>query len=158
MLTHVFIPKSRIILGSKTPKQCNPGYYTNTTRHYACLPCLPGFYCLPINLTMTPYPGITTCPGGYYCPSMTGLNWLPCPRGTYSNSTGLSSVSQCLDCPGGNYCDQLNGLVPAGICDGGYYCESAVDRKDPIYSNGSVVFNNCTRGIHTGMYFIFYKS
>ena len=136
--------------GSKTPKQCSPGFYTNTTRNHVCLPCPAGFYCHPINTSASPYPGITTCPRGFYCPATTGLDWQPCPRGTYSNNTGLSSIGQCVDCPGGQYCGKLNALQPDGPCAGGYYCESGVDRSDPIYANGSVVVNNCTRGIHTG--------
>ena len=81
---------------------------------------------------------------------MTGLDWQPCPRGTYSNNTGLSTIGQCIDCDGGHYCGTLNALQPTGPCAGGYYCETGVDRSDPIYSNGSIVVNNCTRGIHTG--------
>ena len=32
------------------------------------------------------------CPAGYYCPEGTGLDWSPCPKGTYSTKTKLSVV------------------------------------------------------------------
>ncbi len=60
-------------------------------------------------------------------------------------------MSQCLDCPAGKYCDRLNAVEYTAECDGGYYCGSGVDRKDPLYSNGSVSVSNCTRGVHTGV-------
>ena len=120
------------------------------------MPCPERYYCLPVNLTANPYSGYTLCPRGFYCPTATGLNWRPCPRGTYSNNTGLASSRECLDCPAGRYCDRLNAVTNSGICQGGHYCESGVDRADPINAaNGTVLVGNCTqRGLHTGLYCI----
>ena len=82
----------------------------------------------------------------------TGLDWKPCPKGSYSNSTGLSKESECEPCDGGFYCDQLNSIKPTAKCDGGYYCESGVDRPDPINVGNTTNFsNNCSiYGYHTG--------
>lgn len=84
--------------------------------------------------------------------SGTGLDWKPCPKGSYSNSTGLSKESECEPCDGGFYCDKLNAVKPAAKCDGGYYCESGVDRPDPIRAgNTTSISNNCSiYGYHTG--------
>ncbi len=39
-----------------------------------------------------PTSGYHDCPDGYYCPNGTGLDWMPCPRGTYSQQTNLYRV------------------------------------------------------------------
>ena len=82
----------------------------------------------------------------------TGLDWKSCPKGSYSNSTGLSKESECVPCDGGVYCDRLNSTKPTGECYGGYYCESGVDRPDPIHvGNATNHSNNCSiYGYHTG--------
>lgn len=41
------------------------------------------------------------CPRGYYCPMGTKrANELPCPRGTFGNSTGLEEEGDCTPCTG----------------------------------------------------------
>lgn len=51
------------------------------------------FYCLPENVTAgVPTSGYFDCPAGYYCPNGTGLDWMPCPKGTYSAKTNLYMV------------------------------------------------------------------
>lgn len=86
----------------------------------------------------------------------TGLDWKPCPRGSYSNSTGLSKESQCLSCDSGYYCDMPGSTKPRALCHGGYYCESGVDRPNPIHAENvsSSLTSNCSvLGYHTGRYF-----
>ena len=113
-------------LGARLPQPCLPGFYTNTSGQSSCLVCPAGFYCLPLvwkeNLPPNETIGYKKCPPGYYCPSQTGSNWKPCPAGTYSNSTGLSEVAQCVSCSPGEYC--VGDLLTRsnGICDPGYYC------------------------------------
>ena len=60
--------------------------------------CVGRYYCLPSN-TSNPSPGYYDCPPGYYCPEGTGVTLLPCPPGTYSDTTNLFNVVQCADCP-----------------------------------------------------------
>ena len=45
------------------------------------------------------------CPQNYFCPVQT-ISYLsfPCPAGTYGQSAGLYSASQCSTCPAGKYC------------------------------------------------------
>ena len=47
----------------------------------------------------------TTCPEGSYCPENTKYSTeFLCPPGSYSNQTGLSTISQCTPCNPGRYC------------------------------------------------------
>ena len=43
---------------------------------------------------------------GYYCPAGTGKDKQPCPRGTFSNETGLSNITGCQPCPARFYCEK----------------------------------------------------
>lgn len=58
------------------------------------------------------------CPEGYYCPVGT-TNPVPCPKGMYSNSTGLQAELDCVLCPAGSYCEQTAMTAPSGLCDAG---------------------------------------
>jgi hypothetical protein len=48
----------------------------------------------------------TVCPPGSYCPGGTEheRQYL-CPMGTYSNTTGLSTHTQCTPCEPGTFCN-----------------------------------------------------
>lgn len=118
--------------GSPEPKSCLSGFYTNTTGMSVCVDCPPGYYCLPENVTaVNPVPGYHDCPMGYYCPNNTGLNWQPCPKGTFSREINLFRVEQCKDCSPGVYCDREAATNYTGPCSPGYYCEGGVDRSNP---------------------------
>jgi hypothetical protein len=65
-----------------------------------CNTCPPRFYCDSSVSTSRALP----CPKGYYCPQGTGLNWSPCPVGTYGNRTNLMSVTECTPCDAGQFC------------------------------------------------------
>ena len=116
--------------GSATPKQCQAGTYTAIVGASMCMTCSAGFYCLPVtseNHTLNHL----LCPPGHYCPAGTGLNWRPCPAGTYSNETGLSRSKDCTPCEAGWYCEFPGQTGPTGLCWGGYYCQSGVSRPNP---------------------------
>ncbi|KAK2153848.1 hypothetical protein LSH36_283g03001 [Paralvinella palmiformis] len=120
--------------GSEIYKECSPGYYTNTSGAIICDVCPRGYYCLPVqpsNVTMNVQP----CPAGYYCLIGTGLDWRPCPLGTYSDQEGLSTESQCKPCTGGSYCQGNSLTNVTGLCEAGYYCTSGVDRPNPSVGN-----------------------
>ena len=127
---------------------------------WECDICPDGFYCLPENVTAgDPTSGYHDCPPGYYCPTGTGLDWQPCPRGTYSMSENLFRVrtfllfyldicfmylhfmyllfqaNQCSDCDGGFYCDVEAATNVSGLCAAGHYCESGVDIPNPHHEN-----------------------
>ena len=58
------------------------------------------------------------CPEGHYCPTGT-TNPVACPKGTYSNSTGLEAAIDCVKCDPGQYCDQPGLTEPSGPCSAG---------------------------------------
>lgn len=107
-----------------------------------CQLCPSGYYCVPVNQSMSPYAGYKICPRGYYCPNGTGLTWHKCPPGTYSNTTGLQSADECLDCPPGKYCDGSNSTTFTGSCDAGYFCTSGVDSAQPTTHNNLTSCNS----------------
>ncbi|KAI0228985.1 hypothetical protein LSAT2_020568 [Lamellibrachia satsuma] len=118
--------------GSAEPLSCQSGNFTNRTGMWECEICPDRFFCLPENVTAgDPQSGYHDCPPGYYCPSGTGLNWLPCPKGTYSNQLNLFRVEQCRDCDGGFYCSEESATNVTGLCAAGFYCESGIDRPSP---------------------------
>ncbi|KAM9734328.1 uncharacterized protein ACNS7B_016072 [Menidia menidia] len=108
---------------------CNAGHYCP----YIGLsepagPCHAGFLCRMGASTPRPMDEVTgsLCPPGHYCPSGTTAPEV-CPKGSWSNSSGLQSREHCTPCPGGYYCDSVGLTKPNGICNKGYYClEGAV--------------------------------
>ncbi|XP_038155551.1 uncharacterized protein LOC119792815 [Cyprinodon tularosa] len=130
--------------GSSTPRPCPEGTYSS---HFAlsdvleCTPCGGGQYCTSFGLTepsgsckerfycrvgaksATPVDGPTggLCPPGGYCPQAS-TSPLPCPSGTFCNSSGLRSPEECISCPPGFYCLGSNNTSPSGPCFPGFYC------------------------------------
>lgn len=137
--------------GSSIYKQCDPGYYTNSTGNSKCQICPAGFYCLPVfphNSSLNAQP----CPRGYYCPEGTELNWRSCPRGTFSNIEGLKMISECTPCTGGKFCDGVHLTSVSGDCKAGHYCESGLDRNNPIVNNNSGIATDCpSNTFYTGI-------
>lgn len=86
-------------------------------------PCDPGFVCYGSANTSTPTDQVTgeVCPAGGYCPlgSMTSL---PCPPGTFSNTSGSTNNFDCTECTPGFYCANARTPEPTGFCAAGYYC------------------------------------
>ena len=116
---------------SSQPIMCPPGTYANETQTSVCNSCPTGYFCANGAI-------VSACPMGFYCPQgTTSVNFKPCPRGTYSDVSGLSSVDQCKPCSKGMYCSELNATAVTGSCDPGYYCVSGVDRPNPVNTTGS---------------------
>lgn len=61
------------------------------------------------------------CPAGSFCPPQTETPE-PCPLGTYSSATKLTSASECESCSQGQYCGEVGLTAPSGPCDAGFYC------------------------------------
>ena len=118
--------------GTSLPITCDAGSYANVTRLATCMECPLGYFCFSDSVHPLP------CPVGFYCPSGTGLNWIPCPTGTFSAFGGLNSVDQCQSCPGGSYCNAENATEVSGLCSAGFYCESGVDTFKPINTHKGV--------------------
>ena len=101
-----------------------------------CSACNPGNYCSGGNTTIS-----GSCAAGYFCPTGTpSSTYFPCPAGTFSNSLGLYSVTECqrcspgyfcprgstlmLPCPNGTYSssDGTSSAQNCSICPAGYQC------------------------------------
>ena len=55
------------------------------------------------------------CPQGYYCTVGTA-DPIPCPKGTFSNGTGLEAEVDCVLCPAGSYCAETGMTNTSGLC------------------------------------------
>ena len=146
------------LAGSTVPNQtpCPAGRYN---ADYAgesmskCSKCPAGFYC-PI-ASSTPL----MCPRGYYCPESTS-DPPPCLPGSYGNSPGLRTSSDCTPCDGGMYCDGFGLQNPRGSCSPGFFCVSSSNSSTPLDSNTThaaalvmgtnTFFGRCPRGAYCG--------
>ncbi|KAG9482440.1 hypothetical protein GDO78_011238 [Eleutherodactylus coqui] len=147
--------------GSAIPHPCPAGSYSNTSGNVgpeACVPCESellcpvGHHCPPGSSEPRACPmgqfqdktgqsQCEECPVGYFCVEGTEYGRQhPCPAGTYSNLTRLTSAEECSPCPGGWFCARpekclpgyyctLNAQLPnpadgssGGLCPAGYYC------------------------------------
>lgn len=79
--------------------------------------CAAGHYCTLGAETATPVDGITgdICPEGKYCPVGTIVG-VDCPKGTFSNLTGLMNETQCEACTPGHHCSQTGLTDVSGTC------------------------------------------
>ena len=125
---------------------CTAGHYCGSTGLYNTTSglCAAGHYCtagaarqapigsglLSANSSST-LPecivGITysngVCPAGYYCEVGTEIP-TQCPRGTFSNQSGVKSAKDCSSCLAGHYCDGVVLTTTTGSCMAGYYLDS----------------------------------
>ncbi|XP_044928344.1 SCO-spondin isoform X2 [Mustela putorius furo] len=106
------------------PSLCPPGSYASGTHTAKCYICPSGHYCVP---GLSPQ----LCPRGFYCPEGTGLNWQPCPPGTYGPVLGLSSLPGCQACDGGRFCPSANATEAGGQCWEGFFCSRGSTRPNP---------------------------
>ena len=84
--------------------------------------CTSGQYYVPA--TSIAAAGCATCEVNYYCPSVT-LTHIPCPPGTYSDSTGATS---CTVCEAGSYCP---GISAKDTCPSGTYSRAGQSKCNP---------------------------
>ncbi|XP_051895656.1 multiple epidermal growth factor-like domains protein 11 [Pristis pectinata] len=130
---------------------CSPGKYCASFALKAPSgDCLSGFWCKNGSYTESPIDGKTgePCPTGNYCPSGTSTP-IPCPAGTWSNSTGSKTQEECQLCPGGWYCNSTGLKSPSGPCASGYYCTKGAPSPRPtdgITGNPCKVGHFCPEG------------
>ncbi|CDI84806.1 hypothetical protein, conserved [Eimeria praecox] len=105
--------------GPAAPTPCPKGWYQDLKAQTACKICPEGYFCADSTAAPT-----TKCHAGYYCPkgSYNGYE-NPCPLGTYNQTGGAKSVSECLPCPVGKYCGSRGLTTATGECLAGYYCK-----------------------------------
>ena len=117
--------------GSVAETECQEGTYQPYDAQPECLECEPGFYCQERAMDHQ-----NLCPAGFYCGNGTVVPQ-DCPPGTYSNRTGMSDISECLDCPLGKYCAERGAIEPSGNCRAGHICYLNALIADPVYNNDS---------------------
>nr|XP_009672374.1 PREDICTED: zonadhesin-like [Struthio camelus australis] len=87
--------------------------------------CWEGYYCTQGSYKPNPDAVIQgragPCPAGHYCPRGTSVP-TPCPVGTFSSRSRMSSETQCSPCLPGHYCDAAGLPAPTGQCAEGFYC------------------------------------
>ncbi|XP_026534410.1 uncharacterized protein LOC113419321 [Notechis scutatus] len=96
----------------KCCRACDAGTYQNSLdSHPPCLPCPAGFSCPPGSASFLQHP----CPQGYFCPPQTSSP-VPCPPGTYGNSSLAKYLEECNLCPAGffNHIPAQTGCFPCG--------------------------------------------
>lgn len=121
--------------GVSTSTQCPAGYYckdygaaTETQQ------CPAGHYC-PKGTSLET---IKVCSAGHYCVAGSATE-TPCPVGTYSESMGAKSISDCNPCPTGYACqaeglssylqNQPGNVVDVVPCPAGYYCQQGTNSE-----------------------------
>jgi hypothetical protein len=114
--------------GFGSPVPCSQGEFQNSTGKSSCNTCPSGSYCPTLGVS-TPSP----CTPGYYClaGSKSGIE-TPCPAGTFSNSSGLSQLSQCQPCTAGSACESNALTSPNTPCSEGYYCVGNSKSRAPV--------------------------
>ena len=56
---------------------------------------------------------------------------MPCPIGTYNDTTGQSMIEDCTPCDPGYFCNDTGLIKPTALCDIGYFCESGSAAPNP---------------------------
>ena len=102
--------------GSSAAVACLPGTYNGNFAQGSCRPCPAGFSCAKSGTTS--YSSLL-CPTGHYCP-LHNVAPVPCPAGTFSNTTGNGDLSACVPCTPGSYCSGPALRGPTGLCAAGY--------------------------------------
>ncbi|KAM3922961.1 uncharacterized protein RB166_012036 [Leptodactylus fuscus] len=133
---------------------CDPGYYCDTPGQTQVSGlCSEGYFCTHSVKTKTPIQEILgdVCPSGYYCPAGSARP-LPCPAGSYSNTSANVGPEACMLCEPGYFCDRPGLATPNGPCDEGYYCTGASVSPHPpeITSSGGPcpAGHFCPQGSH----------
>ncbi|XP_037124116.1 zonadhesin [Syngnathus acus] len=131
-------------VGTALPQPCPLGTFNNQTgahSHSLCTACpsgsfcstygasspqgscMKGYFCQSGAMGPTPqnFAENGPCPAGHYCPAGC-FSPIPCPLGSFRNTTGGVSLESCSACPAGHYCSAEGLASPTGLCAAGFYC------------------------------------
>lgn len=115
-------PGKYCTVGTKIPKLCPQGTFSNNTgnqRVEDCIPCTNGSYCQGTGNTKP----TTLCDPGFYCPSgQHSPNPFQCTKGHYCERGSPAPVK----CPSGTYQDEVQ-KDSCKMCPEGYYCDNTYD-------------------------------
>jgi hypothetical protein len=131
--------------GSTGPTACPAGYYNPNaggSSLSSCLACEAGYACPSTGMSLMN----VQCARGYFCPTGTSTRTqYPCPAGTYSDSTSLTSGSGCSQCPKGYSCAAATTSALLVDCKVGHYCPRGTSYGNEIscpagtYSNRTLL-------------------
>lgn len=86
----------------------------------ACTFCSAGYACKQVSQSSST---TTPCDAGYFCPVSTEFaRQFPCPAGTYSDLTYLTTASSCTTCTAGSFCVAGSTSTIMQTCPRGAYC------------------------------------
>lgn len=71
------------------------------------------------------------CPPGFYCPLQTE-DPIPCPNGTYRDTSQGAKKDDCLPCKLGEYCGSEGLTNGTGPCAKGFYCYRGNNVPTPL--------------------------
>ncbi|XP_042566185.1 multiple epidermal growth factor-like domains protein 6 [Clupea harengus] len=112
---------------------CPAGWFQDHTGQTECKPCPARFYCPSPHQEAGGVVTPVTCPQGYFCPGDAPLDSpVPCPRGTYSSTEGLSTADECWVCPAGHFCGSDGLTQPTGPCAAGFLCHIRAVVPNPV--------------------------
>ena len=119
---------------------CAAGSYADVAGLAACKTCPSRFFCAGTGVVSP-----AVCPAGYWCGANASSGVAtPCGLGTFSNSTGLATTSECAPCSPGAYCGTVGLAAPTASCAAGYYCIQGASSPTPAAAN-----NRCENSIHS---------
>jgi len=139
-------------------QQCTEGFYCGTDglSNVTGL-CYAGHYCMKGAKGPSPFEdrAITgwkfdflndLCPKGYFCMNGTSEP-SACPRGRYSEESGLKREVDCQECPPGKYCDVIGAkeLKDPPNCAAGYVCLGGSYTATP--TDGTIGYK-CPKGFY----------
>lgn len=101
--------------GTDEAKPCAPGTFGTSGGASTCTICPAGQY-----QDESGQLSCKLCPRGFYCAERSSAP-LPCPAGSYSNSTNLASAVECTQCPRGHRCS--TGSIQPMPCSPGTYSD-----------------------------------
>lgn len=142
-------PLGHFCVGGKgSPEICPRGQFQNLLQQISCKQCSAGFYC---DNSAGPIGNLTgrQCVAGHYCLVGTGTaTQYPCPLGTFLNTTGASSQSQCISCEPKMACTRTGLAAPNTPCMAGYYCSGGNNASNPAHAE-CPIGNYCPEGSAT---------
>jgi hypothetical protein len=117
--------------GSVAPTLCFPGTYAPLLSTVKCRVCPAGYECVGYG-TYEP----TICPAGTYRSLADSITCRLCQQGTWSPTTGLASISDCLPCPSGRVCgiEAMTNLTQSVPCPAGHVCGEATTKAQQFNS------------------------
>ena len=123
--------------GAQTPSECLPGTWAPNWAQVQCDVCPGGFEC-PDSGTSNTSSTFIACEAGYYREALVStVTCQPCPEGTWSNVTEMSSIDGCQICAAGYVCAESGRTVPptesnaqfplSALCPEGYVCNAGTN-------------------------------